>query len=321
LTKIEQLQRVFLGNSNAPYPGLSAVYDFDESGTSREALLGNRGLADVASYWASDYFNTIAGNGDPLLSYVHLEIPDWNRFLTGKRNAQTSIVAASYLFTIPGQPIINAGQELGLNQDCNFDNLHAGNATGSIQQLCETGADDSLKRQDVFLEGPWRLGSADPLIQNLTYIGPWQHDQTPANWKQDSYLNTNSDIFRFYRKLTHIRRSCGALLFGSLVWRYANSLMSYSRIFNKAEIVIVINPGYSSQSVPPIPVNNVINFNQREKYVNLLDGFQTASVTYSNGHAYLNVPFQISAQSFLIFVLSPFVGPYDSHLDVMLCTQ
>ncbi len=34
--------------------------------------------------------------------------------------------------------------------------MRAGDATKAIQQLCMDGGDDSLKRQDMFVEGPWR---------------------------------------------------------------------------------------------------------------------------------------------------------------------
>src|SRR3989338_1914925 len=266
-TKIEALQSTYLANPVAPYPGLNAVYDFDASGTSRDALLGLRPSSDVASYFDSDYYNTIAGQADYRLSWTHLEIHDWPRFLqTQPDNIAASQVGAAYLFTVPGQPIIWMGFEQGFNQNCRLQrNVNAGNATSSIVDLCNAGSDYTLKRQDMFIGGPWRLGSAVPDIDKLNYIGVWTPEQTTPDWTKDPFLNTGHALYITVRKLTHIRSSCSPLSQGSLVWRNAQpfigGLLMYSRIFNGAEMVIVLNPSPKSVTVPRIPIDNAINFN------------------------------------------------------------
>ncbi|MDP2436207.1 MAG: alpha-amylase family glycosyl hydrolase [archaeon] len=329
-TKIEALQSTYLADPSAPYPGLNAVYDFDASGTSRDALLMLRQSSDVATYFDSDYYNTIAGQADYRLSWTHLEIHDWPRFLqTQPANSAVAQCGAAYLLTVPGQPIIWMGFEQGFNQNCQLSGyVNAGAATANITELCNDGSDDTLKRQDMFIGGPWRLGSAIPAINQLAYIGVWTPEQTTADWTQDPFLNREHAQYISFRKLTHIRRSCSPLTQGSLVWRNAQpkvgGLLMYSRIFNGAEMVVVLNPSPNSVSIPPIPIDNTVNYNAAyQTYVNLLDGFQTATVGYQNGQAYLYLPngFLASPYAFLIFAHSNNTAPYDSYLQTQLCKQ
>lgn len=119
-----------------------------------------------------------------------------------------------------------------------------------------------------------------------------------------------------------MRRSCGCLKYGSLVWRNAEpqtlGFLAFSRIDSGKETVIIINPSYSSTTIPPIPVDNVINYDQPfHTYVNLLNPSQKATIGYSGTQAYLYLPtgFQVSPQSFLIFVDSNNVN-YDPNLSL-----
>ena len=327
-TKITALQSTYLSNPAAPYPGLNAVYDFDASGTSRDALLGQRQSSDVASYFDSSYYKTITGEADYRLSWTHLEIHDWPRYLqTQPNNIGSAQAAAAYLMTAPGQPIIWMGFEQGFNQACRLQGyVNAGDATSSISSLCNAGSDDTLKRQDMFIGGPWRLGSAIPAIDSLNYIGVWTPEQTTSNWLDDPFLNRDHSLYLNVRKLTHIRRSCSCLTQGSIVWRNAEpsvgGFLIFSRIFNKAEVVIIINPSPNSVTIPPIPIDATVNYNAAfQTYVNLLDGFQTATVGYQSGGPYLFMPsgFQASPYSFLIFAHSNNTQPYDSYLQTQLC--
>lgn len=327
-TKELALEPTYLQNSQSPFPGLNAVYDFDESGTSRDAFLGLRNTADVASYYASDYYNTIAGQADYRLSWTHLEIHDWPRYLmTQPSNSKGAEVAASYLMTAPGQPIIWMGFEQGFNQNCP-KNVNAGSASNDILNLCFSGSDDTLKRQDMFIGGPWRLRSAIPEIDALSYIGVWTPQQTTADWQNDPYLKRDHELYTMLRKLTNIRRSCSPLNQGSLVWRDAQpsilGLVIFSRLFNGAEMVVIINPSSSSQTLAPIPIDPTINYNAAfQVYVNLLDGYQTATVGYQLNDPYLFFPtgFQISPQSFLIMAHSNNTAPFNSYLQTQLCTH
>jgi hypothetical protein len=149
------------------------------------------------------------------------------------------------------------------------------------------GGDDTLKRQDMFVEGPWRLGSAIPDIDKLNYIGTWTPRQTTSNWKIDPYLSTSHALYQTVRQLIHIRRSCVALTQGSLVWHLAQpstlGVLIFSRVFKGTEVVVIINPSAASISIAPIPIDNVVNFNVAfQKYINVLYSNQNATVGYAN---------------------------------------
>lgn len=329
--KLLTLQSIYLQNAAAPFPGLNAVYDFDASGTSRSVFRGEKASSELASYFNSDYYRTISGQStDANLMWVHLEIPDWPRFLAGsdhEGNAVASMVGASWLLTGPGQPIIYAGFEQGFNQNCHFDSIEAGTATDSIKQLCNDGGDDSLKRQDMFAEGPWRLGSAVSEIDALNYIGVWTPKQTNPNWQQDPYLKRDHALYQTVRRLIAVRKSCGPLNHGQLVWRNAepqvNGFLVFSRLIaGEAEMVVIINPASTGVSIPPIPIDPSINYDAPyQTYVNLLDGFQKATVGYQSGAPFLYLPsgFVVQPNSYLIFAHTNNVGPFNTSFQTLLC--
>ncbi len=301
------------------------MYDFDASGTSRDVLLGLRPSSDIASYFASDFYDTIAGNGNPKTSWTHLEIHDWDRFQKGRSDMQLSIAAAAYLLTAPGQPIIWMGFEQGFNQNCHFDSMNASEATQALQDLCSAGTDDALKRQDMFAEGPWRLGSCVPQIDELNYIGNWRSRQTTSDWQHDPFLNRDHALYQFVRKLVHIRRSCEALRRGDMVWRNAqpqvDGLLVFSRVDRETGREVIVNPAKQASSSGPIPLENTPDKKPLQVWVNLVNGFDKASVGFQGGNCflYLSHGFVIAPQSFLIFVSADNASPYDTYLQTMLC--
>jgi hypothetical protein len=240
-----------------------------------------------------------------------------------------SIVAASFLLTAPGQPIIWMGFEQGFNQNCHFDSMNASDATQSLQDTCKAGSDDTLKRQDMFMEGPWRLGSCVPQIDALNYIGNWESRQTTSNWQADPFLNRDHALYQFVRKLVHIRRSCGPLRRGDMVWRNAqpqiNGLLIFSRVDHSTgrEVVVIINPAKQASSSAPIPLECTPDKKPFDTWVNLINGFDKASVGFqgSSCFLYLSQGFAIAPQSFLIFVSADDALPYDSYLQTMLCNN
>jgi glycosidase len=326
-TRIESLESLYLANPAAPYPGLNAVYDFAESGTSRAALLSQRASDAVASYYNSDNYHTIAGQADPRLSWTLLAIHDWPRFLVADRQqGAKSVSGAAYLLTAPGTPIIWQGIEQGMNQDCLFDSMHSlGNATASVQQMCEQGGADELKRQDMMANGPWRLGSAVGSIQAQAYIGPWRHVADPSDWRQDSYLKTDHAIYRAFRKAARVRTSCSALTQGSIVWRDAEpqvgGLLVFSRIFNAIEMLVIVNPGSRPRALTKYPIDGAVNFNAAfDVYKNLFFTEQQGTVGYENGEAYLYLSnATIEANSFMAYTHESNVGAYDGYIQANYC--
>ncbi len=178
--------------------------------------------------------------------------------------------------------------------------------------------------------GPWRLGSAVPAIDALSYIGNWRPTQTTRDWKNDPYLNRNHSLYQFARKLTHIRRSCSALRHGSIVWHRADPQVGGLLIFSRyqsstmREIVVIINPAKHAATTGSIPVQNNSAKKPNQVWVNLVNGFNKATIGYdSSGNCFLFLPpaFHIAPQSFLIFANADEVSGYDSYLDTMLCND
>ena len=44
--------------------------------------------------------------------------------------------------------------------------------TNQVKSTCSAGS-DSMKRQDMFVAGPWKLGSVIPAVDALNGIGKW----------------------------------------------------------------------------------------------------------------------------------------------------
>ena len=126
----------------------------------------------------------------------------------------------------------------------------------------------------MFINSPWRLGSAIDSINNLNYIGVWDDIIDNIN---DPFLQTNHTLYKFVQKLIYFRKSCISIRRGNLYVRYASQnnggLFIFSRIYENIEIIIVINPNDSiSQMIPnQILIDNTINANYiGKKYYNAL---------------------------------------------------
>lgn len=168
-----------------------------------------------------------------------------------------------------------------------------------------------------------------PSIDALNYIGVWQQSKpTTSNWTVDPYLRTDHALYGAVRRFVHVRRSCATLTQGSIVWRDAQpavyGLIVFSRIWNGAETVVVINPSASRVTIAPIAIDNTINYNAAfQTFRNLLLSSQTAIVGYANDQAYLYMPsgFTLDAHATMIMVHSDLVGAYDQRLQTNLCAK
>jgi glycosidase len=323
--RILQLQPTYLADPAAPYPGLNAIYDFAASGTSKDVLLGNRPPSALSEYFASDSYNTISGQNDYRLNWVHLEIHDWPRFIHDQPTDPAKVEAGlSYLLTARGQPIVYYGLEQAFNGNCDTSNLNVGDAAAGIVQHC-TADMDSCFRQDMFLFSPWRLNSALPQIDDLRYIGLWAAAQ-PLQWQRDPFLNRSHSVYQTARKLTHIRRSCRALTQGALYFRIAETqnggLLAYSRIVDDEEVVVVINPGIFHRDLTTITIDSSINCGRAGGlYKNLLYLANVGKVVCTSSTAtYLSFSgVTIAPNNFMIFSYEKMISPYDSYLQCNLC--
>eukprot|EP00013_Stygamoeba_regulata_P005545 CAMPEP_0177639788 /NCGR_PEP_ID=MMETSP0447-20121125/6205_1 /TAXON_ID=0 /ORGANISM="Stygamoeba regulata, Strain BSH-02190019" /LENGTH=714 /DNA_ID=CAMNT_0019141833 /DNA_START=57 /DNA_END=2201 /DNA_ORIENTATION=+ len=322
--RILDQQATYQQNPVARYPGLSAVYDFATSGTTRDVLLGQRASAALPAAYTSDNYNTIAGQADPRLSWTLLEIHDWPRFIhddaADPGKVKAGLVA---LLTSPGQPIIYYGLEQGFNGNCG-GTINAGDATATIKQTCQANS-DACFRQDMFQSGPWRLRSAVPEIDSLNYVGVWNATAPYERWQDDPFLRTDHSVYVTARAMVHIRASCSALRTGAITFRMAGGgrgdTFAYSRINDQEEVVVIVNPGLYTASITKLPLDSKVNYNAAgQQYQNLFNGNEKGTVGYEGSTPFLYFDsLQVSPDAFFVFVRAGNTGPYDSRLGCSLC--
>ena len=327
------LQNTYLNHSYQAYPGLTAIYDFDISGTAKSVFLSNSAPSSIQNYFNSNDYNLIAGQNNYSYSWTLCEIHDWPRFLNSiPSDWSVSIMAAAYLLTSQGMPIIYYGFEQGFNGVCNENNIkNVGNAYQDIINLCNSGNDDSLKRQDMFLYSPWRLSSAINSINDLSYIGSWEHKLSPPI-DQDPFLNTTHSLYHNIQKLLFLRKSCIALRRGQVYFRYVDTTIGgwliYSRIYNDIEILIVINTDHNNYKQMPqqIVIDYEINKSLNgKKYLNVLSpstSYGYIGVGNGEAHLYFNNPvITIPSSGYAVFVREDQIGQYNEQYSIAFCVE
>jgi glycosidase len=96
--RLGTLKSLYLANPAAPYPGLTAAFEFAHGGTARDVLLGLRSPKSLEAHFTSTYFNDIASQNDYRLSWNLLEIHDWPRFSSVYKTSQEkTILGLGYL--------------------------------------------------------------------------------------------------------------------------------------------------------------------------------------------------------------------------------
>lgn len=314
--RLWQLKDTYLKDPVAPYPGLSAAYNFAHGGTALDVLMGKRSTRALEDFFRSDYAATIAAQNDPRLSWNLLEIHDWPRFASrDKKNAGKSMLGLAYLAAAEGAPVIYYGMEQGFNGDCHFNTMNAGSANDEIKRECKGHAHE-LYRQDMFMSGPYRLGSTVPEIDRLAYIGKVSSKSKIA-WTNDPFLNRNQPVYKLARKMIHIRKSCPALSFGTTQFRWvddhANGLLAFSRVDGSNEALVVINTGNHEFSLPDIGVGSG---SRGDRWVNLLNTNEAGTHTGS-GLGFKNV--MLKGNSIMVFMPQNRASEYNPALETNLC--
>ncbi len=330
--RLYNLKDSYLGNGWFPYPGLNAVYDFGHSGTAVDMFHGSKSPMDVKSwFWAggeqdssqcAGAFCELSANGFPALDWNVIEIHDWPRFAQTANRWQLE-AAVSYLMTTMGAPVLYYGVEQGFSGNCPWNKMNVpSGALQNVKDVCSNW-EHTRYRQDMFLEGPWRLGSAVPEVDGLARIG-FDDAKTPANWWDDPYLQRGHNQYQLVRKLAAIRQSCKALRRGNIYFRAAHSspgqgLLAFSRIYEGSEILVLVNVGDGSIS----PTSLFVDAGNQDYtyYKNLLNGYERASTGQmgsGKGLYFLN-GFTLGPHSVAIFVPESNVGDWDGNLSAHLC--
>lgn len=314
---IERLQDTYLANDKAPFPGMNAVYDFTLGGDSRGYLLQEGEGLKIEKYLTSAEHDLLARQADSRLNWVVLEIHDWPRFAShAPHDLWKSKLALSYLATVEGIPVIYYGMEQGFNGICAPGSFQAGAANPSIQDHCK-GYDDSLKRQDMFVSGPWRLGSTLPAINKLAFIGL----QTPAlspSWESDPMLARNHEVYQTSRRFNRLRSSCSPLNKGRTAFRWhsngVDGIFAFSRIDGEKEMLVVVNNTSGPLAIPDLALDR----SQQGVYRNAVNEAQSAE---ADGKLLRFKGLQLDGNSVAVFAPEAALGEFDRTLGVRLCKE
>jgi hypothetical protein len=327
VSRVKNLRTIYSADPINTYPGLNAIYGFHESGSSRDILQDSKSPKDIVDFYEGDDFKTIAGQNDPRLSWVLLEIHDWPRFASpAPTDPYKSALGLAYLMTLPGMPIIYYGQEQGFSGVCTANiPIDAGDATQSIRDTCASRS-DALSRQDMFATGSWRLSSTVDAISQLAGIGKGLN-VTVADWKSDPFLRRDTMVYRAARGAVSVRRSCGPLRWGKIAYRRVDDavggLFSFSRFDDVMEVLVVVNPIFSSnKAINKIQIESSLNKVNGARFLNLYNPAQYGNVVMEGGYTYLDLSnVQIGGNSIMIFVEDKHVGQFNTDIEAALCTS
>lgn len=315
LSSIWDLQPTYLSNEKARFPGMNAIYDFIFSGDSRDYLVGKSSGGRVENFYRSQDYQMLATQSDPRLNWKVLEIHDWPRIVSDTPDdLWKSKLAVSYLATVPGIPVIYYGMEQGFNGRCLDHAFQVKGAKESIQSFCK-GGDDAMKRQDMFMGSPWRLGSTVPAIRDLAYVGP-RDGLNFEGWQNDPMLSRSHEVYQTARRMNHLRSSCAPLHMGDTFYNWheeGNSgILAFSRFHAGKEMLVVVN-----NSPVPLPIPNLT--------IKSAETFDFQNVEHDQEKARASAftasfdGLRVEGNSVAVFAKADDLGPYDSDLKIRLC--
>jgi glycosidase len=327
------LKSIYLKHSLFPLPGLNAVYDLSHGGNALAVLHNSSPSQNLEDHFNGNYYQDISGQADPRLSWNLVEIHDWPRFSSYNPNSiEKSKLATAYLALAEGSPIIYYGLEQGFNGKCP---TAPNTLIPEMQRACATHEGDAFYRQDMFITGPFRLGSTVPEIQKLSgFLSKTEAGNFSTESQRDPFINQNHDLYRSTRKFLHLRQSCKALKFGRTRFRWTersnDGLLAFSRIDFLAshsdperEILVIINTGSTPRQLPRMRIQSQTG-SASQIWINLLNGYQKAKIISFNqnseDHSELALEhITISGNSIMVFAPNEAIGPYNKEMDVHFC--
>ncbi|HET6346722.1 MAG TPA: alpha-amylase family glycosyl hydrolase, partial [Myxococcota bacterium] len=317
-----RLRDTYLQHPAAPYPGLNGAYDFFVSHTLRDVLLNRQPSASLEHSMGSAYARTLAAQNDSHLNWLHLEIHDWSRFASEARHDPwKSQLAVAALAVAPAIPVLYYGIEQGFNGDCHWDRMAVGAATDAIRRRCGT-EDHTLNRQDMFVSGPWRLGSTVADIDDLAGIGV-PAPRFAGAWDADPMLRRDHGVYQTARRFNRLRRTCAPLARGATYFRWvdaaADGVWAFSRIHGGVEVLVVVNTAAAARPVPPLLVDANLNSVAGAPYRNLLHPTATAVVRRQGPLSLLEMAAPIQGNSIQVFVPALHAAPFDPALGAAPC--
>jgi glycosidase len=321
--RIKTLVNTYKAHPKQKFPGMTAAYDFNESGRSKSVFLSQNPPMLIEQYFKTSEYDIMKGQANPQFSWTLLEIHDWIRFLQDNPyDWGRAKVGLTFLLTMQGSPVIYYGLEQGFNGVCDFTKINAGNAKASIADTCNSG-NDSRKRQNMFVSGPFKLKSAIPAIDTLAMIGQASAPQS-ISWETDPFLNRNHDLYITARKASRIRKSCPALQIGSLHFLWSGmqveEIMIYSRRFAPIEAIVILNPSLNPVPIPVVPVDAYMN-TRLTKYVDLMNPQDVFPVTQSLDELRLQVPGLLCGYCVRILIPQQYATAVDPSTGAAYCNS
>mmetsp|Transcript_51937 Transcript_51937/g.123644 ORF Transcript_51937/g.123644 Transcript_51937/m.123644 type:complete len:844 (+) Transcript_51937:47-2578(+) len=345
--RLKEIQSTYLANPVFPMPGLNAVYNFRQAGTATATMLAQNRASDLKKYFEGEKYPLLMDSlphPDNELEFADkelwtcLELHDWSRFLFARPHSPSNaVIGLVWLMTSVGTPVIYAGLEQGFNGKCPEDFAAAGSeAQVIVKRACQNSdfVNDGPKRQDHFVGGPWRLGSAIQAVNRLSYVGPPKPKISPP-WREDPYLNREHVIYLTARRVVHLRRSCPELVHGKIRWhatedppgKPAGGLYVFSRSLQNTslghgvEFMVVINS--NDQNVVELKrfeLDSNINRVPGAKWQNIFNPSQQAEVEIIKGKPYLNFKgLQANKWSTFVFTNKENLLPYNKTLGASMC--
>jgi len=328
------------------------LYNFNLSWAGRNAMRCQSPARAVGHYFESSAYSilmasSVAQKGAEKDAHLWtaIELHDWPRFLGLQPHRQDVLMTPlAWLLTSPGAPLLYYGVEQGFNGHCVDSSIHSGSGSAAIRKLCNTTRageldmfwgthPDELKRQDMFVSGPFRMGSAVPEINSLAYIG--STSPAPSGpWQSDQMLQRNHTMFKFTRRMVALRRKCLALAVGAIQFHLAASidcgLLAYSRFLegvgaSESELIVVLSPGINPDpdAVTASEIELKGDFARKEGqwYANALNTSQRAQLRHrANGRPSLIFhDFQVERGDILVFTREDQLLPVDDSLGIALC--
>lgn len=172
-------------------------------------------------------------------------------------------------------------------------------------------------RQDMFLSGMFRLGSSVPKIDALAYIGPPQQTPSPR-WQEDPFLDRSHSLYQTTRRFLRLRRSCHALRYGDIAWRWVSEqpggLLAFSRLDHDKEALVVGNLQSGEVALPDLTVSR-----SGVEFVNLASPTQLARPSGEGRVSFQGL--KIPGRSILVFVPRTSVGRRMEELGTNFCSD
>lgn len=291
------IYEIFVKNKSFPYPGLNSIYEFGFSGNSVKMLQNIVSPVVLNNYFKFDeYRKDITNNGDTRSSFSLLEIHDWPRFASySPSDMYKSIFGLQYLLSSEGMPIIYYGMEQGFSGVCpESGGIDISKDKEEFLEQCNKAADvknpnykpvlyDEYYRQNMFLSGPWRLGSTVPSIDKLKLVREQIHSSSEYEdsykWENDPFLNREHGVYKAASKFIAIRKSCSALRYGDTHWLFGSenklgvfAFVRQDRFNSDNQILVIGNSNFIEESIPDIKVQSLDSYRRvdhvRDEIVN-----------------------------------------------------